>query len=112
MWAPTTPPPKAGYRVLRPSSAQTCRLVNLGVSGSTLAQALQEQLGPAVDAQPDVVTVWLAVNDLNARVPLEQYAADLETLLGQLDRRTRACWSATCRTWPGWRRTAASTLPS
>jgi len=59
-------------------------IVNLGVSGSTLAQAIDEQLGPAVDAQPDVVTVWLAVNDLNARVPLERYAADLDTLLGQL----------------------------
>jgi lysophospholipase L1-like esterase len=61
------------------------RLVNLGVSGSTLSQALDEQLGPAMDAQPDVVTVWLAVNDLNARVPLDSYAADLDTLLGQLE---------------------------
>jgi acyl-CoA thioesterase-1 len=61
------------------------RVVNLGVSGSTLAQALDEQLGPAVDAQPDIVTVWLAVNDLNARVSLPQYAADLDTLLGQLE---------------------------
>jgi lysophospholipase L1-like esterase len=61
------------------------QVVNLGVSGSTLSQALDEQLGPALDAQPDVVTVWLAVNDLNARVPLEQYAADLDTLLGQLE---------------------------
>jgi acyl-CoA thioesterase-1 len=60
------------------------QVVNLGVSGSTLAQALDEQLGPAVDAQPDIVTVWLAVNDLNARVPLPQYAAELDTLLGQL----------------------------
>jgi acyl-CoA thioesterase-1 len=60
------------------------RVVNLGVSGSTLAQALDEQLGPAVDAQPDIVTVWLAVNDLNARVPLEQYAIDLDTLLTRL----------------------------
>jgi lysophospholipase L1-like esterase len=59
-------------------------VVNLGVSGSTLSQALQEQLGPALDAQPDVITVWLAVNDLNARVPLDQYAADLDTLLAQL----------------------------
>src|SRR6195256_1933159 len=60
------------------------RIVNLGVSGSTLAQALAEQLAPAVDAQPDVVTVWLAVNDLNARVPLERYSADLDALLTQL----------------------------
>src|SRR5260221_10825463 len=51
------------------------RVVNLGVSGSTLSQALAEQLAPAVDAQPDVVSVWLAVNDLNARVPLERYSA-------------------------------------
>jgi len=60
------------------------RVVNLGVSGSTLAQALDEQLGPAVDAQPDVVTVWLAVNDLNARVPLDAYARDLDRLLAGL----------------------------
>jgi lysophospholipase L1-like esterase len=61
------------------------RVINLGVSGSTLAQALDEQLGPALDAQPDIVTVWLAVNDLNARVSVERYAADLDTLLGQLE---------------------------
>ena len=61
------------------------RVVNLGVSGSTLAQALDEQVGPALDARPDVITVWLAVNDLNARVPLEHYAAELDTLLAQLD---------------------------
>jgi acyl-CoA thioesterase-1 len=61
------------------------RLVNLGVSGSTLSQAMTEQLGPALDAQPDVVTVWLAVNDMNARVPLDQYAADLDQLLSQLE---------------------------
>jgi acyl-CoA thioesterase I len=60
-------------------------IVNLGVSGSTLGQALDEQLGPALDAQPDVVTVWLAVNDVNARVPLEKYGAALDTLLGQLE---------------------------
>ena len=57
------------------------QIVNLGVSGSTLAQALDEQVGPAVDARPEVITVWLAVNDLNARVPLERYTADLDTLL-------------------------------
>jgi lysophospholipase L1-like esterase len=60
------------------------RVINLGVSGSTLSQALDEQLGPALDAQPDVVTVWLAVNDLNARVPLQRYSADLDILLAQL----------------------------
>ncbi|HEX8969884.1 MAG TPA: SGNH/GDSL hydrolase family protein [Chloroflexota bacterium] len=71
--------PRFGSRL-----GQNVRIVNLGVSGSTLAQALDEQLGPALDAQPDVVTVWLAVNDLNAGVPLETYASNLDTLLAQL----------------------------
>lgn len=60
------------------------RVVNLGVSGSTLAQALAEQLGPAVDAAPNLVTIWLAVNDLNGRVPLARYEADLDRLLGEI----------------------------
>jgi lysophospholipase L1-like esterase len=60
------------------------RVINLGVSGSTLAQALREQLEPAVEADPDVVTVWLAVNDLVGRVPLDRYAADLDRLLERL----------------------------
>ena len=62
------------------------RVVNLGVNGSTLAQALKEQLGPALDAQPDLVTIWLAVNDLNAGVPLPRYEADLERLLGEVSK--------------------------
>ncbi|HEX3247630.1 MAG TPA: SGNH/GDSL hydrolase family protein [Chloroflexota bacterium] len=57
------------------------RVVNLGVNGSTLEQAIKEQLGPAVDAQPDLVTIWLAVNDLNARVPLQRYESELDQLL-------------------------------
>jgi len=60
------------------------RVVNLGVNGSTLAQAVKEQLGPALDAHPDLVTVWLAVNDLNGRVPLPQYEANLEFLLSKV----------------------------
>jgi lysophospholipase L1-like esterase len=71
--------PRLGARL-----GKTVRVVNLGVSGSTLAQAVDEQLGPAVDAHPDVVTVWLAVNDLNARVTLDAYARDLDRLLAGL----------------------------
>ena len=57
------------------------RMVNLGVSGSTLKQALAEQLGPAVDARPDVVTVWLVVSDMNARVSVTDYGSQLDALL-------------------------------
>jgi lysophospholipase L1-like esterase len=66
------------------------QLVNLGISGSLLHQALDQQLPVALDSAPDLVTVWLAVNDYGARVPLEPYRADLNTLLGELRAKTRA----------------------
>jgi lysophospholipase L1-like esterase len=59
-------------------------LTNLGISGSLLSEAIEQQLPVAQAARPDLVTVWLAVNDLNARVPVDQYAADLEVLLDGL----------------------------
>jgi acyl-CoA thioesterase I len=65
-------------------------LSNLGVSGTLLSTALTDQLPLAVQEQPDLVTVWLAVNDLDAHVPLESYSADLETLLATLARQTSA----------------------
>jgi lysophospholipase L1-like esterase len=66
------------------------RLVNLGVSGTLLREAIDQQLPVALDSDPDLVTVWLAVNDLNARVPLERYAAELDRLLSALRQGTHA----------------------
>lgn len=60
------------------------RLVNLGVSGFRLSQALEQTLPVALDARPDLVTVWLSVNDFNARVNLDRYERDLDRLLGAL----------------------------
>lgn len=60
-------------------------VANLGVSGSRLDQALEQQLPVAQGLRPDLVTVWLAVNDLNASVPLDRYAAELDALLAGFD---------------------------
>ena len=57
------------------------RLVNLGVSGAKIADAVQQQLPVAAEQHPDLVTIWLAVNDFNARVPLDRYERDLDRLL-------------------------------
>jgi acyl-CoA thioesterase I len=65
-------------------------LVNLGVPGILLHRALDVELPVALDAHPTLVTVWLAVNDLAAGVPLPRFRHDLDTLLGALQRRTRA----------------------
>jgi lysophospholipase L1-like esterase len=66
------------------------RLRNLGVSGTLMHTAVRDQLPVAVREQPDLVTVWLAVNDLDAHTPLESYSVDLDTLLGTLARQTHA----------------------
>ena len=59
-------------------------LVNLGVSGIRLESVVDEILPVAIDANPDVVTVWLAVNDLRGGVDLRSYARDLDVLLARL----------------------------
>jgi lysophospholipase L1-like esterase len=64
--------------------------VNLGVSGSTVSQALAEQLPQATRDDPDVATIWLAFNDLARAVPPASYRADLDRLLdGLLQTRAR-----------------------
>lgn len=60
------------------------RTRNFSISGTVLHQALADQLPAALAADPDVVTVWLSVNDFAARVPLEIYQADLDSMLQQL----------------------------
>jgi lysophospholipase L1-like esterase len=66
------------------------RLVNLGVSGARLSQALQEQLPRAIEARPDLVTIWNVVNDLNANVDMAAYERDFDRLLRELTSRTGA----------------------
>lgn len=59
-------------------------LYDLGRPGSTLAEAVAEQMDEAVRLEPDIVTVWLNVNDVIERVPEDAYEADLRTMLGAL----------------------------
>lgn len=59
-------------------------LINLGIPGITLHDALNSELPIALDSHPTLVTVWLAVNDLAAHVPVSSYRHDLQTLLKRL----------------------------
>ena len=43
------------------------------------------ELPVALDAHPDLVTVWLAVNDLVDKVPVVSYKNDLDTLFSRLE---------------------------
>ena len=59
-------------------------LVNLGIPGVVLHQALEAEVPVAIDAHPDLITVWLAVNDIGNDVPLDSYSRDLDLLLSRL----------------------------
>jgi hypothetical protein len=60
--------------------------VNAATEGSTVAQALEEQLPLALELEPSLVTVWLNVNDLVAGVPAETYERQLAELVRALRR--------------------------
>ncbi len=62
------------------------RLVNLGIPGILLRQALDVEVPVALDAHPNLVTVWLAVNDLANNVPISDYTHDLDLLLSRIQK--------------------------
>jgi lysophospholipase L1-like esterase len=59
-------------------------VVNLGISGATVGEALAREVPEAVAARPDVVTVWLNVNDLVAAVAPATYEGELGQLVHAL----------------------------
>lgn len=59
-------------------------LINLGIPGVTVRDVLRLELPIALDAHPDLITLWLGVNDIVANVPADRYASDLNTLLARL----------------------------
>jgi lysophospholipase L1-like esterase len=63
---------------------QPTRLVNLGIPGVRLFEALEVELPPALEAKPHLITIWLVVNDILTGIQLERYRADLDGLLGAL----------------------------
>ena len=60
--------------------------MNLGVSGATVASALAGQVPRAEALAPDVVTVWLVVNDIAAGVAVDTFVAQLDELVRRLRR--------------------------
>lgn len=82
----TDPATEAWPVVLLHTLPKGSRFTNVAVSGSTTEQALSEQVPKAVALDPDLVTVWLNVNDLRALVTPERYGEQLRTLVHQLRR--------------------------
>ena len=64
--------------------------MNVGVAGSLALQAEREQLPGAIAQHPTLVTVWLAVNDLNATIEPAAYAGALGAIVDGLAQGTTA----------------------
>ncbi len=60
------------------------QVINLGIPGITAPEALRGELPEALDAQPDLVTVWLGTNDIVNEVTLAEYQQSLDGILAQL----------------------------
>ena len=73
-------------KLLPPGSA----FVNVGVSGSIALQARTAQLPGAIAQRPTVVSIWLAVNDMNATIEPASYANDLGAIVDALVSGTEA----------------------
>lgn len=61
-------------------------LVNLGIAGATVADALDQELPMALAARATVALVWMSVNDLLAQVPVDTYEGQLGRLIHALRR--------------------------
>jgi acyl-CoA thioesterase-1 len=66
------------------------RLENLGVGGATSVDVLARQLDRAVALDPDLVTLSVGPNDITERVPVADYARNVDAILGRLVANTHA----------------------
>jgi acyl-CoA thioesterase-1 len=71
---------------LREALPPGTRFTNVAIAGATVERALAEEVPKALAVEPDIVTVWLNVNDLRALVPVETYEKRLGDLVRQLRR--------------------------
>jgi lysophospholipase L1-like esterase len=63
---------------------QKVHLINLGIPGISLHDALNLELPVALDSHPELVTIWLGVNDIVDHVPIHSYSHDLDFMLKRL----------------------------
>ena len=65
--------------------SEKVHLINLGIPGITLHDALNLELPVALDSHPELVTIWLGVNDITNSVPVTSYSHDLDLMLTRLE---------------------------
>ena len=87
----TNEPGSQGYVPLLAAHLQKgSHLLNLGVSGIRLHEALTQELPLALNTSPTLITIWLVANDFVGGVQYDAYMKDLNSLLQQLRAGTKA----------------------
>jgi len=66
------------------------RVRNLGVGGATSADVRADQLGPAVELHPNLVTLSVGPNDITQGVPVQEYEQNIRSVLQTLAGKTSA----------------------
>jgi lysophospholipase L1-like esterase len=59
-------------------------LVNAALDDATIKNAQADQLPLAQEVKPQVVAVWLGIDDLAQHTPIDQFAAELRALIDEL----------------------------
>lgn len=77
---------EAWPRVLLDTALPDFRLLNLGLPGATVEDAIARELPRLRSAEPDIVTVWLNANDILQGVTPREYEAGLDRLLAGIER--------------------------
>ncbi len=84
-------PGSQGYVPLLAAHLQKgSHMLNLGVSGIRLHEALMQELPLALNTSPTLITIWLVANDFVGGVSYNEYMKDLDSLLHQLRSGTKA----------------------
>ncbi len=76
--------------LLREKMPEGTELLTLGRRGVTLAEINQVEIPEAVEAGPDLVTLWQVVRDVVKGVALADYIKELHLALTAISRSTRA----------------------
>jgi lysophospholipase L1-like esterase len=84
------PSNESWINVLHKMMPDGTKLVRLGRGGITLGEANRVEVPGAVEADPDIVTIWNVVNDATSGITLTTYLNDLNAALEKLTKETRA----------------------
>jgi acyl-CoA thioesterase I len=65
-------------------------LINLGQPSITSDQLIERFLSQAISEEPDLITIFIGINDIHNRVSPEQFEKNLDFILEKLQKETKA----------------------